>query len=77
MQLEIKWKENIETFENFSLDPYYVLLELFPASFSPLSSSLPTILIDCQSHLCKTKSKHAPSGSKPTKGLLIPSISTS
>ena len=78
MQLEIKWKENIETFETFTLDPYYVLLELFQACiiFSSFLQS-PLIPTDCQSHLCKAESKHALCDSEPTERFLVPSTSTS
>lgn len=52
MQLEIKWKENTETFEAFTLDPYSVLLELFQACII-LSSFLqsPLTPTDSQSRL--------------------------
>lgn len=35
MRLEIKEKENIETFETFGFNPYYILLELLRASLFP------------------------------------------
>ena len=78
MKLEIKWKENIETFETFTLDPYYVLLELFQACII-LSSFLqsPLIPAGCHSHLCKAESKHALCDSEPTERFLVPSTSTS
>lgn len=66
MQLEIKEKENTETFETFASDPYYVLPELLRGLF-PSCLWSPPMVTDCQGHLSRTESKYVPSCSKPTE----------